>query len=278
MPTLTHTSNPALSEKALTRAAEEHQSGWAAPTGSQPVPVPPMADERTMTMGGVISAAGVLIVILVGFAWLGWSQVDQTTAVDPVTGETINTTGFPPWTAVVGLAAIGLGIVTAFKPTWARVTGPLYAAGIGVFVGAISAIYNATWPGIVLQAVLCTVGVFVMMLFLYATRIIKVTRRLAMGIVAATGAVALVYLVSLVWYLISGSSPVIWDSGPLGVGFSLIVVAIASFNLLLDFSFIERGVEQGLPAGMEWYAGFSLLVTLVWLYLEMLRLLAKLRS
>jgi uncharacterized YccA/Bax inhibitor family protein len=283
---LTHTSNPALNDKRLQHAAEEFDPGWAA-AGAGTTTLGrrtgladsgPVETRTTMTMGGVLSACGVLLVLLLAAATFGWFQVDQTTALNPLTQQVENTTQFPIWVVFVGLGAIILGLVTAFKPTWARFTSPIYALGMGVFLGAISAVYNHSFDGIVLQAVMLTAGVFLFMLFLYATRIIKVTRKLAMGIVAATGAVLLVYLVTFVWSLFTGERPLIYDSGPLGIGLSLVIVAIAAFNLLLDFDFIERGVQQGLPKGMEWYAAFGLLVTLVWLYLEVLRLLAKLRQ
>jgi uncharacterized YccA/Bax inhibitor family protein len=284
---ITHTSNPALSDKSMAKAANEFQPGWAAAGAAGGAAGTTFgrstafgeAPERaeTMTMGGVLTACGVLLVILLAAAGYGWTQVDQTSGVD-LQGNVVNTTTFPTWTIFVGLGAIILGIVTAFKPTWARVTSPIYAVGMGIFLGAISAVYNTSYDGIVLQAVMLTAGVFLFMLFLYATRIIKVTRRLAMGIFAATGAVMLVYLVTFVWGLFTGHRPLIYDAGPLGIGISVVIVAIAAFNLLLDFDFIERGTQAGLPKGMEWYAAFGLLVTLVWLYLEVLRLLAKLRQ
>jgi uncharacterized YccA/Bax inhibitor family protein len=270
----------------LQHAAEEFDPGWAAAggggtavaqrtaLGGAPAPI---GTRATMTMGGVLSACGVLLVLLLASATFGWFQIDQVTTVNPLTND-VDATPFPAWLIFVGLGAMILGIVTAFKPTWARITGPIYALGIGAFLGAISAVYNQRFDGIVLQAVMLTAGVFLLMLFLYGTRIIRVTRKLAIGIVAATGAVVLVYLGTFIWSLFTDHRPLIYDAGPLGIGISLVIVGIAAFNLLLDFDFIERGVEQGLPKGMEWYAAFGLLVTLVWLYLEVLRLLAKLRQ
>jgi uncharacterized YccA/Bax inhibitor family protein len=282
---LTHSSNPALNDTRMQKAANQFDSGWAAPTAGATAlgqrtggPADPLTTHATMTLGGVLTAAAVLLVLLLATATYGWFQVDQTTALTPLTGQQENTTAFPMWLWGVGLAAMVLGIVTAFKATWARVTAPIYALGIGGFVGAISAVYNTTFNGIVLQAVLLTAGVFCFTLFLYATRIIRVTRKLAMGIVAAVGTVFIVYLGSFIWGWISGTTPLIYDAGPLGIGISVVIVGVAAFSLLLDFDFIERGVEQGLPKGMEWYAAFGLVVTLVWLYLEILRLLAKLRQ
>jgi len=154
----------------------------------------------------------------------------------------------------------------------------VYAAATGAMAGAISHFYEVQFNGIVLQAVGLTIGVFVMMLVLYSTRTIKVTDRLRNGIIAATGAVLLVYLATFVLRLFGADIPMIHDGGLIGIGFSLLVVGIASFNLLLDFDLIERGVKMGAPRYMEWYGAFGLMVTLVWLYLEMLRLLSKLRQ
>ena len=148
----------------------------------------------------------------------------------------------------------------------------------GVVVGAISKVYEVEFDGIVLQAVGLTVAVFGIMLFLYASRIIKVTERMVMGIVAATAAIFLVYLVNIVLHLFGGGVPFIHDTGPVGIIISLVIVGVAAFNFLIDFYFVERAVAAGAPRYMEWYAAFGLTVTLIWLYLEILRLLAKIRS
>ena len=184
----------------------------------------------------------------------------------------------PPWLFLSWIVGFGLAILTIFKPKLARFTGPFYAVTQGLFLGGISHAYNAQFDGIVVQAVLLTFGVFAMMLILFATGTIRVTNKLRTGIIAATGAVALVYLASIVVSLFGGSLPVINDASPLGIGFSLLVVGIASFNLLLDFDFIQKAVAMKAPRYMEWFGAFALMITLVWLYLEILRLLAKLRS
>jgi uncharacterized YccA/Bax inhibitor family protein len=277
MSTMTHTSNPALSEQAMLRAAEEYQPGWAAP-GDRPGAPPVQPSTGRMTMGGVVTASAVLLALLCVAAAFGWSQVEQTTARDSLTGEIVNTTTMPGWTILAMFGGLGVAILTVFKPGLARFTGPLYALIMGTVVGAISAVYNASFDGIVIQAVLCTIGVFLAMLFLFATRIIRVTERLRMMIVASTIGVLFAYLGLWIVSLFTDSVPLINDTGVVGIGFSLLIVAIASFNLLLDFDFMEKGIEAGLPRGMEWYAAFGLLVTLVWLYLEILRLLAKLRQ
>ncbi len=279
--TLTRSSNPALSDKAIQRAATDLDTGWGAPStapGTAPGGLSPVSPVDTMTMRGVIWAAAALIVLVVAGAAVGWSGTEQTGFDDPTTGEYVSTTSMPGWTIATMLVGFGFALVTIFKPNFARITGPLYALCMGTVVGSISAVYNDVYPGIVLQAIMCTIGVFAIMLFLYGTRIIKVTNKLAIGIVAATGGIFLTYLASFIWMLFTNGTPAIFESGVIGIGFSVLVVGVAAFNLLLDFNFVERGVEAGLPKGMEWYAAFSLVVTLIWLYIEMLRLLGKLRG
>jgi uncharacterized YccA/Bax inhibitor family protein len=185
---------------------------------------------------------------------------------------------FPGWILPALLVGLGIAFLTIFKPRLARFTGPVYALVEGLLLGAISHVYNLAYGGIVVQAVGLTLAVFGLMLFLYATRVIKVTDKLRMGIVAATGAVFLVYMVSLVLRLFGADVPFIHDASPIGILISLAVVVIAALNLVLDFDFIEQGAAKGAPKYMEWYGAFGLLVTLVWLYLELLRLMSKLRS
>ena len=169
-------------------------------------------------------------------------------------------------------------LVTIFIPRLSPFTAPVYAALEGLVLGAISAVFETMYPGIVIQAVGLSVGVLAVMLFVYGTGIIRATEKFKIGVVAATGAVCLVYLVDIVLSLFGIRMPFIHESGVVGIGFSLVVVVIAALNLILDFDFIEQGVKQQAPKYMEWYGGFSLLVTLVWMYLEILRLLAKLRG
>lgn len=169
-------------------------------------------------------------------------------------------------------------LVTCFSPRFSPVTAPIYAIFEGLALGAISAVFEAQTHGIVVQAVGLTLGVMALMLFIYGTGIIRPTRGFMIGIVAATGGICLLYLVSMMLRLFGIQMPFIHDSGPIGIGFSVVVVIIASLNLILDFHFIEQGVRQQAPKFMEWYGGFSLLVTLVWMYLEILRLLSKLQD
>jgi uncharacterized YccA/Bax inhibitor family protein len=182
---------------------------------------------------------------------------------------------------MIGSAILGfiVAMVTIFKPTWAATTAPIYAAVEGVFLGALSSMIEARgYRGIALQAVSLTMGTLFVMLVLYSTRIIKVTQRLTTGIIAATGAVALLYFVTIILSFFHISVPFIHSAGPIGIAFSLFVVALAAFNLLLDFDYIEKSAAHGAPKSMEWYGAFGLIVTLVWLYLEILRLLQKLQD
>jgi uncharacterized YccA/Bax inhibitor family protein len=157
-------------------------------------------------------------------------------------------------------------------------TAPLYAILEGLFLGALSSFLEAQFNGIVVQAVGLTFAIFICILLIYRTGIIKVTDNFRIGIVAATGGIALIYLVTIVMNLFGTTIPYIHSSGPIGIGFSVFVIIIATLNLVLDFDFIEHGVDMRAPKYMEWYAAFGLMVTLVWLYIEILRLLAKLRS
>ena len=183
--------------------------------------------------------------------------------------------------ALMGSALFGFitAMVTIFKKEWAPVTAPLYALLEGVVVGCISSIAEQAYPGIVMQAVGLTFGTLFCLLAAYRSGLIKPTENFKLGIVAATGGILVVYLISIGMRLIFGTSiPMIHEAGPVGIGFSLFVVVIAALNLVLDFDFIEQGVEYGAPKHMEWYAAFGLVVTLIWLYLEILRLLMKIRS
>jgi uncharacterized YccA/Bax inhibitor family protein len=166
----------------------------------------------------------------------------------------------------------------AFKPMWARVLAPIYAVAQGLFVGAISRAYETYYDGIVVQAAGVTVAVFAGMLALYGLRIIKVTDRFRRTIITATIGLMVFYLFSLVLSLFGATPSFISQPSLLGIAFSLFAAGLAAMNLALDFDFIEKGAEQKLPKGMEWYAAFGLLITLVWLYLELLRLLSKLNQ
>jgi uncharacterized YccA/Bax inhibitor family protein len=285
--------NPIMSDKALDEAAAKE--GWAAPSGPaansgafpppMPTPLdggygqwnPPMTDGpvstwqgRVMTVNGTITATAVLMVVLLVSAVFGWNSVD-TAPNGELQFPAISMIG-----VVVGFVAV---LVASFKPNLARFLGPVYALAQGFFVGAISKAYETFQDGIVLQAIGATLGVVCVMLFLYGTRILKVTDRMRRVVIAATFGLMLFYLVSFVISLFAGSDSVsfINSSSGLGIAFSIFAAGLAAFNLALDFDFIERGAQRGLPKNMEWFAALGLLVTIVWLYLEMLRLLSKLQ-
>jgi uncharacterized YccA/Bax inhibitor family protein len=274
--------NPALKPEIFDREAARvatslQQSGTYVPPAPDAVSQwpPPGAPPRptvgypAMTTGGVATATGVLLALLLVGGVFGWMQVEPLpdgTGVD-----------FPGWIIIPLLAGLGIAILTAFKPAWARVTGPIYALIQGVVLGAISHLYELRWDGIVLQAVGLTIGVFAVMLFIFSTRIIRVTNKLRVGIIAATAAIFLVYMVNIILNLFGADLPFIHDGGAFSILFSLVVVGIAAFNLLLDFDMVEQGVARQWPKHMEWYGAFGLMITLVWLYLEILRLLGNLR-
>jgi len=184
--------------------------------------------------------------------------------------------------AMVGaLGGLVVAIATISRPSWSPFTAPLYAALEGVALGGLSSIISAMKPqyaGLPQQAVALTCGTLFFMLVIYATGLIRVTPRLTAAIVAATGAICLVYLASMLLGLFGVAMPIIHQSTGLGVAFSVFVVGLAAFNLLLDFDFVEKGARAGLPKYMEWYGAFGLMVTLVWLYLEILQLLRKLQD
>jgi uncharacterized YccA/Bax inhibitor family protein len=227
-----------------------------------------MTGTAVMTVQGTIGKTFGLLAILSATAIYSWNAA--------ASGELQQ--------AVLPAAAIGglvLAMATTFRPQLAPWTAPIYAAFEGVALGAFSFIVEH-WvlhdkqPGIALQAVSMTTGTLFVMLFIYRTGIIRVTDRLKAGIIAATGAICLVYLISMVVSLFGGTVPFLWSSSGIGIGFSVFVVGLAAFNLLLDFDFIEKAARSGqAPKFMEWYGAFGLMVTLVWLYMEILRLLSK---
>jgi uncharacterized YccA/Bax inhibitor family protein len=250
------------------------------PGGAFPPPPRP-GSGGTLRRQGVASATAVLLAIIAVVGVVGWNLVTTRTEVGlNAQGQVVEqtTADIPAW--VIGALFVGLGlvIVTFFKPMWARVTAPIYAVAEGLLIGAISKVYEVRFEGIVLQAVGLTIGVFTMMLVLYATGRIRVTPRLRLGIIAATGGIALIYLATWVMRLFGGDMPFIHGTGGVGIAFSLVVVVIAALNLTLDFDFVDRAEQAGAPRQLEWFAALGLVVTLVWLYLELLRLLGKLRS
>ena len=221
-----------------------------------------------MTIQGTVNKTGILLLFL--FLTAGWTWNSFF--------ETGNPAAVAPLTMVGAFGGFIVAMVTVFKKTWAPLTAPLYAALEGLFLGGISAVFEARFPGIVIQAVALTFGTLFSLLLAYKSGVIKPTENFKLGIVAATGGIALIYFITIILGFFGIQMPFIHDSGILGIGFSLFVVVIAALNLVLDFDFIENGAEAGIPKYMEWYAAFGLLVTLVWLYIEILRLLSKLNS
>lgn len=225
----------------------------------------PTTDSSVMSMQGVILKSALLLLAVVAGGVGGW----RVAASNP---ETIGA-------MILGGAILGfvIALITIFKKTIAKYTAPVYAVVEGFVLGAISMIFETVYPGVVMQAILITLGIFVMMLGLYQSRVIKVTEKFKLGIVAATGGIALYYIAYVVAGLFGVSLPLVDDATGWGIAFSVVVVIIAALNLVLDFDFIESGVQKKAPKYMEWYASFGLMVTLVWLYLEILRLLGKTR-
>jgi uncharacterized YccA/Bax inhibitor family protein len=220
------------------------------------------AGTQSMSLQGTINKTGVLLLLCMGSAAYTWTH--------PALQGPLLLVGL-----IGGLIAFLVGM---FKPAASPIAAPLYALFEGLVLGGISHMMNKRYPGIAVNAMLLTFGVLGLMLVLYTTRTIVVTPRLAKGIIAATGAVMLVYLVDMVMRFFGYGVPFINEGGTIGIGISLVIVGIAAFNLLLDFAVIEQGVASGAPKHMEWYCAMAMLVTLVWLYLELLRLLAKLRG
>lgn len=245
----TKTSNPALSEKVLQRSAE-NTSG-----------------EGVMTVNGTIHRTIIMLGLVVLAASYVWGQFTPQ-----------NPGAVQGWMIFGAIGGFIVALVTIFKQTWAPISAPIYAVLEGLFLGGLSAVFEAMYPGIVIQAVGLTFAVMFVMLFLYRSGIIKVTQKFRMGVFAATGGLALFYLLTMVLGMFNVEIPMMYSSSPIGIGFSIIVVIIAALNLVLDFDFIDRAATARAPKHIEWYAAFGLMVTLIWLYIEILRLLSRFAS
>jgi uncharacterized YccA/Bax inhibitor family protein len=213
--------------------------------------------DGSMTVAGTINKTGVLFLILLLGASVSWYQPSQLFI----------------WGGAIGGFIVAM--VTIFKKEWSPITAPIYAGLEGLFLGAISMMYEAAYSGIVYNAILLTLGTFAAMLLAYRSGWIEVTKRFRMGIVAATGGIALVYFASIILSFFGIQLSLIHGTGFMGIGFSFIIVGVAALNLVLDFDMIERGAEANAPKYFEWYTSFGLMITLVWLYIEILRLLSK---
>ncbi len=219
--------------------------------------------ESTMTLQGTVNKTFFLLLMCTVGALISWNNIQA------VAG----------YTSLIAIVTFAIAMIVIFKKTAAPVLAPLYALGEGLVLGIISAAYNAQYQGIVGQAIAITFLVFFIMLFLYKTRIIKVTNSLVIGITAATGAIALFYIISLLLSVFGVNVAYFGSTSALSIGINVVICAVAAFNFLIDFRFIDQLTSQVVaPKYMEWYAGFSLIVTLVWLYLEILRLLARTRD
>ena len=240
------TANPVLNDRTFTR-----MGGYA---GSS-----------TMTIQGTVIKTAIMLLLAVFSASITWRMASQE-------GNAI------PWVIGGAIGGFVLVLVTMFKPTWAGTTAPLYALLEGLFLGGISAVFEMQYPGLVFNAICLTLGTLFSLLFAYQTGFIKATQNFRLGVFAATGAIGLVYLASFIMSFFGGGISLIHSSGTFGIIFSLVVVVIAALNLVLDFDFIENGAEAGAPKYMEWVGALGLMVTLVWLYIEILRLLSKLQN
>ena len=212
-----------------------------------------------MTLDGAVNKTGILLALCFSGAFVGWN--------------------FPALAIPCALLGFVLAMVTIFRsPEKVASTAPFYAIAQGIFLGGVTMMFEGMYPGIAVQALGLTFGITVSLLFCYKSGLIKPTENFKLMIVSATAGIAILYLVSFIMSMFGSPISFIHSNGLMGIGFSVFVVGIAALNLVLDFDFIEEGAEAGLPKYMEWYGAFSLMVTLVWLYLEILRLLAKIAS
>lgn len=223
---------------------------------------------ETMTISGTVNKAGILSICVVATAAWIWSRL-----LNSPSNETVM-----PLVLVGAIGGFVFALVTIFKKEWAPVTAPAYALLEGLVLGGISAVLERRFPGIAMQAVGLTFGTLIALLLVYRSGLIQVTDKFRIGVVAATGGIAIFYLITFILGFFGVHFNSVYGSGPIGIGFSVVVVIVAALNLVLDFDMIESGARAGAPKYMEWYAAFALMVTLIWLYLEIIRLLSKIRS
>jgi uncharacterized YccA/Bax inhibitor family protein len=252
---IARTGNPALNKNTF--------SGFAYAEGT-----------AAMTIQGTVNKIAILLLLVLGGAFHTWRMAMEAMQTDPLEASR----AIMPWMIGGGIGGFIVAMVTIFKHSWSGITGPIYAVLEGLFLGGISAIFEARYPGIVIQAVALTFAILFALLFAYKSRLIKPTRNFRLGVFAATGGVMMLYLVSFLMNLFGVPVGYLHDHSLLSIGISVVIVIIASLNLVLDFDFIEQGAASSVPKYMEWYAAFGLMVTLIWLYIEILRLLAKIAS
>ncbi|MFV0269238.1 MAG: Bax inhibitor-1/YccA family protein [Draconibacterium sp.] len=229
---------------------------------------------QAMTINGTMNKTALMLLLVIAGAVFTWNKFFDAIATSPEAGMA----AVGPWLLVGGIGGFITVLVTVFRPQSSGISAPIYAVFEGLLLGGISAILEMQFKGVVIRAVALTMAVFLAMLFLYRSGAIKVTNKFMMVVFAATAGIALVYLVSFIAGLFGAQMSFLYDNSNFSIGFSLVVVAVAALNLVLDFSFIERASASGAPKYMEWYGAFGLMVTLVWLYLEILRLLSKVAS
>jgi uncharacterized YccA/Bax inhibitor family protein len=246
---ITRSSNPALSSETF------RVTGYAG------------TESSVMTINGTVSKIFLMALLVVLGAAYTWNLMVQG-----------NMTAVSTYMITGGIGGFILAMITIFKKTWSPFTAPIYSVFQGLLLGGISAMMNQQFPGIVIQAVALTFGTLFALLFAYRSGLIKVTENFKLGVVAATGGIFIAYLLSFILGLFGINIGFMHSNGPVGIIISLVIIVVAALNLVLDFDFIENGAAAGAPKYMEWYGAFGLIVTLIWLYLEFLRLLSKLSS
>jgi uncharacterized YccA/Bax inhibitor family protein len=251
MPQVMRTSNPALSGDTFRTGEAAYREG--------------------MTISGAVNKTGILLICCVATASWTWNRF-----FNAPPEEAMQAIG--PMILVGGIGGFILAMVTIFKKEWSAVTAPIYALLEGLVLGGVSAMLEMRFHGIAIQAVALTFGTLVAMLLAYRSGLIRMSDKLRLGIVAATGGIAVFYFLQFILGFFGVHFTAINSASPIGIGFSIIVVIVAALNLVLDFDLIENGARMGAPKYMEWYGAFALMVTLIWLYFEILRLLSKFRS
>ncbi len=246
MPGLFKTSNPALNERTF--------DGRTAEAG------------EAMTLQGTVNKTGLLLLCVVGTAAWTWGLAHSQAPEAAM-----------PWMIGGIIGGLVFALVTIFKKEWSPITAPIYSLCEGLALGGISAFLEKVYPGIAIQAVGLTFGVLAVMLVAYTSGLLRATRKFVIGVVAATGAVFLVYMADMVMGFFGHHVAALYSAGPWGIGISVVIVIIAALNLILDFDFVETGVHAGAAKYMEWYGAFGIMVTLIWMYMEILRLLSKVR-
>jgi len=251
---LARTSNPAFSKNVFEKTFTD------------------VSDDTVMTLKGTANKSFLMLLLVIlgaAYTWKIFFQNPDPTVMPPM---------LITYMLVGGIGGFIVSLAIMFRPVWSPWAAPVYAVLEGLFLGAISAFFEFRMPGIVIQAASLTFLTLLAMLFLYRTGIIKVTQRFRLGVFAATGAIALLYFASFILGLFGVNFPLMHSGGTLGIVIGVVICGVAALNLVLDFDFIDRGAERGLPKYMEWYSAFALMITLVWLYLEILRLLARINS